>query len=154
VAVRLCQAAGAGTRFALRFGGKASAGSGTPVDAEVQVIATLDDLVVPFQDSRVSLGAAASVRIGRLAVVLVSKRVQTFHPEVFTRLGIDLAAQKIVVVKSASHFHPAFAPLAAAIIYVNCGGPYPPDAAKIPYTRIRRPIAPLDVAQPVFMTEA
>jgi len=152
-AVRTCLEAGPGTRVQLRFGGKAAASSGPPVDAQVEVIATTLDLQVPFQTSRVSLGAAASVRLGRLCVVLASKRVQTFHPEVFTHLGIDLAACKIVVVKSASHFQPAFAPLAADIVYVNCGGPYPPDPARIPYTRIRRPIAPLDAATPCFFTD-
>lgn len=151
VAVRFCVAAGPGARLQLRFGGKAAASSGPPVDAQVEVLATTPDLQVPFQSSRVSLGAAVGLRLGALSVVLASKRVQTFHPQVFTQLGIDLAACKIVVVKSASHFHTAFAPLAASILYVNCGGPYPPDAARIPYTRIRRPIAPLDPATPVFV---
>ena len=153
VAVRFCLAAGPGARLQLRFGGKAAASSGPPVDALVEVLATTPQLEVPFQSSMVSLGAAVALRLGRLSVVLASKRVQTFHPEVFTRLGIDLSLCRIVAVKSASHFHTAFAPLAAEIIYVNCGGPYPPDAAKIPYTRIRRPIAPLDAAEPFFLTD-
>lgn len=153
VAVRFCLAAGPGARLQLRFGGKAAASSGPPVDALVEVLATTPQLEVPFQSSVVSLGAAVALRLGLLSVVLASKRVQTFHPQVFTRLGIDLSLCTIVAVKSASHFHTAFAPLAAEIIYVNCGGPYPPDAAKIPYTRIRRPIAPLDAAEPFFLTD-
>lgn len=153
VAVSFCKAAGAGARLFLRFGGKAAATSGQPVDAEIEVLATTRDLVVPFQDSRVSLGAAAAIRLGNLDVVLASKRAQTFHPDVFGLLGIELGQKQIVAVKSASHFHTAFAPVAAEIIYVDCGGPYPPDAAKIPYTKIRRPIAPLDpAAEPQWMT--
>ncbi|EKF18286.1 Microcystin LR degradation protein MlrC [Nitratireductor pacificus pht-3B] len=152
VAVTFCLAAGSGARLSLRFGGKAAPSSGAPVDAGVEVMAVTPDHVVPFQDSRVSLGAAAAVRIGRLDVVLASKRAQTFHPEVFESLGIRLSEKKIVVVKSASHFHTAFAPIASEIIYVNCGGPYPPDPARIPYRRIRRPILPLEAAEPVWMT--
>ncbi len=144
VAVRFCHAAGPGARLALRMGGKVAPSSGTPIDAEVEIIAVTRDLVVPFERSLVSLGAAAAVRIGALSVVLASKRVQTFHPDVFRNLEIDPEEQKIVVVKSASHFHAGFAPIAREIIYVNCGGPYPPDPARIPYTKIRRPIAPLD----------
>ena len=144
VAVSFCRSAGPGITMPLRFGGKAAATSGRPIDATVTVTAVTDDLVVPFQESRVSLGPAAAVRIGSLDVVLASGRAQTFHPAVFTELVIDLAAKRVVVVKSASHFHAAFAPIARAVIFVNCGGPYPPDAAKIPYTRIRRPIQPLD----------
>lgn len=145
IAVAFCIAAGVGAKLQLRFGGKAAASSGSPVDALVEVSAVTRDLVVPFEQSVVSLGAAAAVRIGALHVVLASKRAQTFHPDVFAKLGVDLAAKKIVVVKSASHFYAAFAPLAKEILYVNCGGPYPPDPARIPYTKIRRPIGPLDV---------
>ncbi|MDF2810203.1 MAG: family metallopeptidase [Microvirga sp.] len=148
VAVSLCSAAGVGSRLALRFGGKIAPSSGLPVDALVDIIGVTRDLVVPFEQSMVSLGAAVAIRIGRLDVVLSSKRVQTFHPDIFGKLGIDLAARKIVAVKSASHFYAAFSPIAREIIYVNCGGPYPPDPAKIPYKKIRRPIRPLDqVAQ-------
>jgi microcystin degradation protein MlrC len=146
VAVSFCRAAGEGARLPLRFGGKVAAGSGDPVDALVEIMAVTNDLVVPFEQSAVSLGGATAVRIGKLDVVLASKRAQTFHPDVFGKLGVDIAEKKIVVVKSASHFQAAFAPVAKAIIYVNCGGPYPPDPARIPYTKIRRPIAPLDAA--------
>lgn len=144
VAVAICRAAGPGTRFRLRFGGKAAATSGTPVDADVEVIATTDDLLIPFEQSLVSLGPAVSIAIGSLAVVLASTRAQTFSPAVFTELGIDLSTRDVVVVKSSNHFHAAFAPIAAEIAYLDTGGPYPSDPRAIPYTKVRRPIWPLD----------
>jgi microcystin degradation protein MlrC len=143
-AVQFCIGAGPGAVLPLRFGGKAASTSGTPIDATVTIRAVTDELLIPFEQSQVSLGAAAAITIGGLDVVLASGRAQTFSPAVFTNLGIDLAAKKVVVVKSSNHFHAAFAPIASGIIYVDCGGPYPPDPARIPYTRIRRPIAPLD----------
>ncbi len=143
-AAAFCIAAGPGAVMPLRFGGKAASTSGDPIDAVVTVLATTDDLVIPFEQSSVSLGAAAAIRIGKLDVVLASGRAQTFNPAVFTNLGIDLAAKQVVVVKSSNHFYAAFAPIAAEVIYVDCGGPYPPDPARIAYTKIRRPIAPLD----------
>jgi microcystin degradation protein MlrC len=143
-AVAFCIAAGPGAVMPLRFGGKAASTSGRPIDAVVTIRAVTDDLRIPFEQSTVSLGAAAAITIGNLDVVLASGRAQTFSPPVFTNLGIDLAAKKIVVVKSSNHFFAAFAPIAAKITYVDCGGPYPPDPAKIPYTKIRRPISPLD----------
>ncbi|WP_426954624.1 M81 family metallopeptidase [Muricoccus radiodurans] len=143
-AVAFCRAAGAGAVLPLRFGGKATAGSGRPVDATVRVRAVTDDLLIPFEQSLVSLGPAACVTIGTLDVVLATGRAQTFSPVVFTALGLDLAEKRIVVVKSSNHFHAAFAPIAAGVIYVDCGGPYPPDPARIPYTKVRRPISPLD----------
>ena len=57
-----------------------------------------------------------------------------------------------MAIKSASHFYPGFAPISADIIYVNCGGPYPPDPAKIPYQKLRRPMAPMDASEPVWMS--
>jgi microcystin degradation protein MlrC len=144
VAVSLCRAAGPGTRFTLRFGGKAAASSGPPIDAEVVVRATTPDLLIPFEQSEVSLGPAAAITIGNLDVVLATGRAQTFSPPVFTNLGIDLAAKKIVVVKSSNHFHAAFAPIAAEVMYLDTGGPYPSDPLKIHYVKARRPLAPLD----------
>ena len=144
VAVAFCRAAGVGAEIPLRFGGKAAATSGPPVDAQVRVRSTTDDLLVPFEQSWVSLGPAAAITIGTLDVVLASTRAQTFSPHVFTDLGIDLRAKKIVVVKSSNHFYAAFAPIAESILYLDTGGPYPSDTRKIPYTKARRPLAPLD----------
>jgi microcystin degradation protein MlrC len=144
IAVEFCQAAGAGGNLWLRIGGKSTPVSGRPVDAHVVVRATLPDLVIPFEQSLVSFGPAAAVSIGTLDIVLGTKRTQTFAPEAFTRLGIDLAAKKIVVVKSSNHFYAAFAKIAAAIHHLDTGGPFPPDATRVVYRRVRRPIAPLD----------
>ncbi|MCB1376427.1 MAG: M81 family metallopeptidase, partial [Rhodobacteraceae bacterium] len=137
-------AAGPGTRFNLRFCGKVAASSGQPVDADVIVRATTPDLVIPFEQSMISLGAAAAITIGNLDVVLASERGQSFSPQVFTNLGIDLTQKKIVVVKSSNHFYAAFAPIAAELLYLDSGGPYPSDPRRIPYTKVRRPIWPLD----------
>jgi microcystin degradation protein MlrC len=144
VAVSLCRAAGVGATIPLRFIGKAAPSSGRPIDAVVEVIGTTEDLLIPFEQSWVSLGAAAAIRIGRLDIVLASTRAQTFSPPVFTNLGVDLASKTVVVVKSSNHFHAAFAPIAASVLYLDSGGPYPPDASRIPYTKVRRPFSPLD----------
>ena len=77
-------------------------------------------------------------------MVLASKRAQTFHPAVCTELGIDLTTKQAVAIKSASHFYPGFAPIAADIIYVN--------PTLIPYQKLRRPMAPMDASHPVWMS--
>ncbi len=144
VAASFCVAAGPGAVMPLRFGGKAAAGSGVPIDATVTVRATIDDLRIPFQASIVSLGPSACITIGQLDVILATGRAQTFHPAVFTELGVDLSKKTMVVVKSSNHFYAAFSKIATEIHYLDCGGPYPPDPARIPYTKVRRPIWPLD----------
>ena len=144
IAVELCRAAGVGGNLWLRIGGKATPISGAPVDAHVVVTALSPDLVIPFQESTVSLGAAACVTIGALDVVLGTKRSQTFSPPAFTQMGIDLASKRMIVVKSSNHFSAAFARIGASIHYLDTGGPFPYDPLAVTYDRVRRPIAPLD----------
>jgi microcystin degradation protein MlrC len=144
IAVSFARAAGVGATIPLRFCGKAAATSGPPIDAEVTVRGVSDDLLIPFEQSIVSLGPAVAISIGSLDVVLVTGRAQTFSPPAFTKLGVDLASKKIVVVKSSNHFYAAFAPIAAKIHYLDTGGPYPADVTKLTYTKARRPLAPLD----------
>ena len=56
----------------------------------------------------------------------------------------DLAAKKLVIVKSSNHFSAAFAKVCAAVHYLDTGGPFPHDPLTVTYRRVRRPIAPLD----------
>ncbi|WP_108660212.1 M81 family metallopeptidase [Acuticoccus kandeliae] len=143
-AVALCRAAGVGAEIPLRFCGKAAPSSGAPIDATVTVRGVSDDLVIPFEQSLVSLGPSAAITIGNVDIVLASGRSQTFSPPAFTKLGIDLGAKKVVVVKSSNHFYAAFAPIAASIHYLDTGGPYPSDPTKVVYRKARRPLSPLD----------
>jgi microcystin degradation protein MlrC len=48
------------------------------------------------------------------------------------------------VVKSTNHFMAAFGPIAKKVIYVDSNGPLKRDPAKIAYTKVERPIWPLD----------
>lgn len=144
IAVRFCFGAGEGARIRLRFGGKTAPSSGDPIDGEVEVIKTIRNATQTFGAAQVSIGDAASIRLGGVEVVLISRRTQGFGPDLFTNLGIDLATKRIVVVKSTNHFHAGFAPIASEVLYVDTGAPIPRDMRKIPYTRIRRPIWPLD----------
>ncbi len=144
VAVRFCHGAGEGARLWLRFGGKAAPTSGAPVDAEVEVTKVVKGATQSFASSVVEIGDAAAIRVAGIDVVLETTRAQTFHPSLFRNLGIEPADRKIVVVKSSNHFHAGFAPIARDILYIDSGGPYPSDPRRVRYTRIPRPIWPID----------
>jgi microcystin degradation protein MlrC len=154
----LCFDAGKGARFPLRFGGKTSPASGPPVDATVEVTALARDCWQTFGPTQVPLGDCAAIRIGghegkdgqgAVEVVLITNRTQALGLELFSNLGIDPRARKILVVKSTNHFMAAFGPIARKVIYVDSDGPLARRYAKLPYTKIRRPIWPLDAeAQP------
>ncbi len=146
IAVRLCFDAGQGARFPLRFGGKIGPTSGQPVDAMVEVTALARDCWQSFGPTKVQLGDCAAVRIGGIDVVLITKRTQALGLELFTNLGIDPLARKILVVKSTNHFMAAFGPIAKKVIYVESDAPLARDYTRLPYSKIRRPIWPLDPA--------
>ena len=64
--------------------------------------------------------------------------------ELFRNVGVEPTERKLLVVKSTNHFHAAFGPIAKKVLYVDSDGPLPRDYTRIPYTRVQRPIWPLD----------
>lgn len=144
IAVRLCFDAGLGAEFALRFGGKIGPTSGQPVDAKVKVVGLKRDCHQSFGPTQVPLGDCAAIRIGGVEVVLITNRTQALGLELFENVGIDPRTRKMVVVKSTNHFMAAFGPIAKKVIYIDSDGPLSRDYRKIPFTRINRPIWPLD----------
>jgi microcystin degradation protein MlrC len=92
----------------------------------------------------VTLGDCAAVRIGGIDIVLITNRTQALGLELFTNLGIDPLTRKLLVVKSTNHFMAAFGPIAKKVIYVESDAPLARDYTKLTYTKIQRPIWPLD----------
>ncbi|MFK4492422.1 M81 family metallopeptidase [Bradyrhizobium sp. USDA 336] len=144
IAVRLCFDAGEGFEFPLRFGGKIGPASGVPIDAIVTVVGLRRDCWQSHGSSRSSLGDCAAVRVGGVEIVLASTRTQAFGLELFRNVGIEPLAKKIVVVKSTNHFMAEYGPIAKKVIHIDSDGALNRDCRKIPYTRVRRPIWPLD----------
>jgi microcystin degradation protein MlrC len=144
LAVAICRSAGVGAHLDLRVGGKAGRVSGDPLDLAATVTAVADDLrQTGLGGSDAALGAAAAIRVmPGIDIVLVSERCQAFAPDGFTRLGVDPARRRLVVVKSMNHFYAAFAPLAAEILYTLAPSALPSDFATIPYRKFTRPYWP------------
>lgn len=144
VAVTFCLAAGEGARIQLRFGGKAGPDGGAPIDARVDVVRAVQEGWQSFGKSRVTLGPAAVVRLEGtdIEVILNTNRTQTFEPDIFSNLGIEPASKNILLVKSTNHFHAGFEPVAAEIIYIDAGAPYPSNPKKTDYRKLSREIWP------------
>ena len=144
MAVTFCHAAGEGARLRLRFGGKAGAEAGEPIDADVEVLKAVDEAWQSFGPSRVTLGRSALVRIvgTGIDVILNTNRTQTFEPDVFTNLGVDPMGKQVLLIKSTNHFYAGFAPIAAEVIYVSAPSSYPADPDRTNYTKLSRPIWP------------
>ena len=135
-AIQICREAGIGARFDLRLGGKVSKASGDPLDLTITVRA-IDEAHTQSSDgmpSPMGTGVWVATDDG-IDILLASERGQIFGTDAFTNIGIKLATKKIVVVKSTQHFHAAFAPIAAAVIYVSTPGAITPDFAHIAYRK-------------------
>jgi microcystin degradation protein MlrC len=144
IAVQFCVAAGEGARLPLRFAGKTGPASGAPIDAEVEIRRVVRGAFQTFGRSTVDMGDCAAVRVGGVDIVLTTRRRQAFGIDLFGNLGIDLAAKKIVVVKSTNHFYASFAPVAKDVLYVDSGGPLPRDLRALDFRKIERPKWPFD----------
>ncbi len=144
-AVSFCHKVGPGARLPLRLGGKVDPGAAPPVDADVEVIAIAEDTWQHFGAAVVPVGDAAVVRIDDgIDVILISNRTQAFGLELFTHLGLTPTDYRLLVLKSAQHFAGAYGPLAGTIIRAETGGCCPTDANNHHYTKVARPLWPLD----------
>ncbi len=144
IAVRICFDAGLGAELPLRLGGKIGRDSGAPIDALATVIGLRRDCSQTFGGGEYPIGDCAAVHVGGVDVVLSGGRTQVFGLEVFRNVGIDPLVKKILVVKSSNHFMAAYGPIAKKVIYIDGDGTLSQDFRKRTYTRVRRPIWPLD----------
>jgi microcystin degradation protein MlrC len=118
--------------------------SGDPVDLDATVARLVREVQQDGLGAKARMGDSAAIRAGGIDIVLNSRRVQTLTPSAFTNMGIDPAARRYVVVKSMNHFRAGFERIAKAILYVAAPGAIDFDYRRIAYTRVRRPIYPLE----------
>lgn len=145
IAVRIAFEAGEGARLPMRIGGKISPLSGDPIDLDCTVKALKRDLVMTgLAGTPTPMGDCALVEANGVEIVLVTLRNQAMNTDVFTQLGCDLAAKKIVVAKSSQHFYASFSKIAKHVIYAGAPGAVTLDISTLPYRKVRRPKWPLD----------
>ena len=140
--------AGVGARIDVALGGHTDPSLGAPVQATAEVRNLSDGT---FRNDgpmnagvQISLGPTAVLRLGGIDVVTTSTRMHTIDLQVFLSQGIDPRTRNVVVVKSSQHFRAAFEPIAREVMLVDAGGLCSTDASRFHYTRLRRPIWPLD----------
>lgn len=141
--VRMCREVGVGASLDVRLGGKVGPMSGDPVDLRVTVRAVKPEMFQHMGETEMPMGTGVWLEADGLHLVVSDLRTQTFHPNAFTDLGIDLARMKAVVVKSSQHFYAGFAPIASEVIQINGPGAIAPDFTIIPYTKRARDYWPM-----------
>lgn len=143
--VEQCFQAGKGAEINVALGGRFGSISGDPLQIIIKVMALKQVATQSFGTSTNPMGRAVWIRVGDATDIVVNDiRTQTFHPDAFTQLAIDLTNKDIIVVKSSQHFRAGFEPIAAKIIAVTTPGTLNTDFASVPYKKRPRPWWPLD----------
>jgi microcystin degradation protein MlrC len=147
-AVRACLEAGVGAHLTVAVGGKVDPGHGAPLTVSGRVRTLSDGRFVHkgpmFRGLEGRLGPTAVLDVNDVKIVLISYRWQTLDPEMIRFVGIDPLAEKILVVKSSIHYRAAFEPIARAILEVDAPGLSSSNLGRFAFSRVRRPIFPLD----------
>jgi microcystin degradation protein MlrC len=146
-----CHKAGLGGTVTTKLGGKVDARFGAPIDVTGTVTHLSDGQMViegpMMRGVALDMGPTATLKIGGVEVVVNSRRFQNYDRNFFRAGGIEPSERAILAVKSSQHFRAAYAPIASEIIVVDeGGGVMSNDLRKLPYTRVPRPVFPLDVA--------
>lgn len=145
VAARIAIEAGEGARLALRIGGKVSPLSGQPLDLVCTVKAVRHDhMQTGLTNTPVHMGDSALVEHDGIEILLCSTRGQAMGTDLFTGIGSELAARRIIVVKSSQHFHASYSKVGKHVIYAAAPGSVTLDLRTLPYKKVRRPLWPLD----------
>jgi microcystin degradation protein MlrC len=92
------------------------------------------------------VGPTAVVQVDGLTLVLTTKPTAPGDLQQLTSLGIEPAAQHIIVVKAAVRWRGGYGPIAKHAIHVDTPGLGSADLTRFPFRHIRRPVWPLDPA--------
>ncbi|MEJ2090360.1 MAG: MlrC C-terminal domain-containing protein, partial [Gammaproteobacteria bacterium] len=131
---RQAHEAGVGSTIAVRLGGKTDDLHGEPLTLDVYVRSLHDGRLVlqaMFKGAPLNLGPMARLEpVGSdLDIIVASRRSQTFDPEPFLALGMDVTRYRYVALKSSNHFRAGFQQLAATIITADPPGLTPHHGA-------------------------
>lgn len=141
-------AAGIGSDVTVDIGGKVDPAFGPPITVTGEVQAITDGTYVAlgprWRGVTHHLGPTAVLRVGGVEIVVASNRLQLTEIEAFTHAGIDPTKKNVVAVKSMQHFRAAFEPIARTVLICDSGALSTKDISKLPFTKLRRPIFPLD----------
>ena len=138
-------AAGVGAEITLDLGGKQDHVFSQPVRVTGRVAALCTGLTALLDaHGECDLGRTGLLEVGNVRVVVMHERNFAInHPILYTHLGLEIAAAKMVVVKTASNFQ-FFQRWRQGLIRVDAPGTTQSDLTAFEWKRVPRPMYPLD----------
>ncbi len=141
---------GEGAIFTASFNTQEHQEFSLPFDCEAKVIKLSDGKFVGrrgvLRNVSSDMGPSALLDLGGIQVVVISIRCQCMDPRQFEIFDLDIAQAKVVVVKSRGHFRGGFDEFfkPEQIYEVDCPGLTSPVLANFTWTKLPRPVYPLD----------
>ena len=141
---------GEGASFEARFNRDGGDAFSKPFTAPATVAKLLD---TPIQGRRgiyarntLGIGKAAALTLNGLTVVVLTHRFQCADPMFFEAFGLDIAAARVVVVKSRGHFRGGFDEFFRheQVIEVDAPGLTSPILSRFAWRHMPRPVLPID----------
>ncbi|MEM8768798.1 MAG: M81 family metallopeptidase [Pseudomonadota bacterium] len=151
VTARQAHKAGVGAEIEVAIGGLTDELHGEPLKAAAYVKALHDGRIIlqaMFKGTPLNLGPMARLKLRGtdIEVIVASRRSQTFDPEPFLALGMDVNRYRYVALKSSNHFRAGFQDLAATIITADPPGLTTHHIEVFPRQKSREALWPLDPA--------
>ena len=143
-------ALGTGARFQARFNRDGGDAFSKPFIAPA-VVAELRQGTIRgrrgiYANNTLDLGKAAALVLDGITVVVLTNRYQCADPMFFEAFGLDIAAARVVVVKSRGHFRGGFDEFFThgQVIEVDAPGLTSPILSRFPWQHMPRPVLPID----------
>ena len=90
------------------------------------------------------MGSAAVLDTGKVEIAVISRHVEPHDIASFRALGIDPASKRYVMLKSRVHWRAGLGPMARAVVECAGEGVCTSDYSQLKFSRVRRPVYPLD----------
>ena len=141
---------GEGATFTASFNSQEHQEFSLPFDCEAKVVKLSDGTFVGrrgvLKNVSADMGPSALLDLGGIQVVVITIRCQCMDPRQFEIFDLDIAQARVVVVKSRGHFRGGFDEFfkPEQIYEVDCPGLTSPVLANFTWTKLPRPVYPLD----------
>ena len=143
----------AGHRAQLAIGGKGSRLDAGPVELEVEIVSHSDGKfeledkqshLASMSGDRFDMGPSVVVRHKQVTILLTSVKTPPFDLGQWRSQGLEPASFSFIAVKAAVAHRRAYDGIAARMLWVDTPGPCSSNLRGLPFTKIRRPVYPLD----------
>lgn len=142
-----------GTNALVCIGGRGSCLDRGPVDLDVTLVNRSDGIfyledtqshIAALYGNRIDMGPSIVVRHNGITILLTSKKMPPCDLGQWRSLGINPEEFDLIVVKAAISHRQAYDKITGTSFTVDTPGPCGSNLRRLPFTKIRRPIFPLD----------